>query len=111
MMARRVGFVLTPSRCSSASGWIDPATSQNAAPDGSAGTVSSIAATAAGPARRTSWRPSSIIASVTVTPRARSMRSVWSRVATASTTRVSPCAASPARRIADFTWADGTGVV
>ena len=44
MMARRVGFVLTPSRRSSASGWIAPATSQKAAPDGSDGTVSAIAA-------------------------------------------------------------------
>ncbi len=42
MMARRVGFVLTPARWSSASGWIAPATSQKAAADGSDGTESAI---------------------------------------------------------------------
>ena len=47
----------------------------------------------------------------TGTPRARSMRSVWSRVATRSRTVVRPSARSPASRIADFTCADGTGVV
>ena len=45
----------------------------------------------------------------TGTPRARSIRSVWSRVATASRTVVRPSARSPARRIADFTCALGTG--
>ena len=110
MMARRVGFVLTPSRCSSASGWIDAATSQNAAAEGSAGTVSSMAATVDGPATRTVCRPSGAAPSSTATPRARSIRSVWSRVATASVTHVSPSAARPASRIADLTWALGTGV-
>ena len=43
-------------------------------------------------------------------PRARSIRSVWSRVATASVTVVSPPAASAASRIADLTWALGTAV-
>ena len=43
-------------------------------------------------------------------PRARSMRSVWSRVATDSRTVVVPSARSPASRIADLTCADGTGV-
>ena len=38
------------------------------------------------------------------------MRSVWSRVATDSRTRVVPFAESPARRIADFTCAEGTRV-
>ena len=79
--------------------------------DGSAGTVSSTAATVDGPAtpdrvpavrRRRPRR--------TATPRARSIRSVWSRVATASVTHVSPSAARPASRIADLTWALGTGV-
>ena len=95
MMARRVGFVLTPSRRSSASGWIAAATSQNAAPDGSAGTVSSTRrdrGRAGQPDRRGGRRPPS--PRRTATPRARSIRSVWSRVATASVTRVSPSAAS-----------------
>ena len=110
MMARRVGFVLTPSSDSSASGWIDAATSQKAAADGSAGTVSAMALTLAGPASRTTCRPRSSIVAVTSTPRARSMRSVWSRVATVSVTLVSPSAASAASRIADLTCALGTGV-
>ena len=53
MMARRVGFVLTPSSRSSASGWIDAGDQpERGAPTGSAGTVSSTAATAVGPATR-----------------------------------------------------------
>ena len=110
MMARRVGFVLTPSRRSSASGWMEPATSQNAAADGSPGTMSSMARGVAGPVRVTTWRPRASVDSRTATPRARSIRSVWSRVATASVTVVSPSAARAASRIADFTWALGTGV-
>ena len=47
----------------------------------------------------------------TATPRDRSIRSVWSRVATASRTVVSPSAPRPASRIADLTWALGTRVV
>ncbi len=110
MMARRVGFVLTPSSRSSASGWIEAATSQNAAAEGSDGTVSSTAATAVGPATRTVCGRRAPAPSSTATPRARSMRSVWSRVATASVTHVSPSADSAASRIADLTWALGTGV-
>ena len=103
MMARRVGFVLTPSRRSSASGWIVAATIQNAGADGSAGTVSSNGSRVAGPARRDE-----------VPVAGRSRRSpdaagrhplpCASRVATASETTVSPSAARAARRIADFTW-------
>ena len=40
MTARRVGLTPTPRRVSSASGWIAPATSQNAAADTSPGTRS-----------------------------------------------------------------------
>ena len=56
-------------------------------------------------------RPSSLAARSTGTPRARSMRSVWSRVPTRSRTVVRPSARRPASRMADFTCADGTGVV
>ena len=46
------------------------------------------------------------------TPAWRSMRSVWSRVATGSTTTVGPSLAySPASRMHDFTWAEATGSV
>ena len=82
MMARRVGFVLTPSRRSSASGWIEAATSQKAAPDGSAGTVSSMAATGPGRRGHTAWAAVRCESTrARSTPRARSIRSVWSRVA------------------------------
>ena len=47
---------------------------------------------------------------MTRAPIAASMRSVWSRVTAGSTTVVGPSSAkSPARRIADFTWALATG--
>ena len=87
-----------------------PATSQKAAPDGSEGTVSAIAAGSRGPSRRTVCAPSGPVVSSTAMPRARSIRSVWSRVATDSVTAVSPSAARPASRTADLTWALGTGV-
>ena len=45
MTARRVGLTPTPRSVSSASGWIAPATSQNAAADTSPGTRSSTACT------------------------------------------------------------------
>ena len=113
MTARRVGLTPTPADLSSASGWIAPATSQKAAAETSPGTRSSIARTVTppsigprDPADRPGWPTSS---RSTATPRARSIRSVWSRVATASRTVVRPSARSPARRIADFTCALGTG--
>ena len=115
--ARRVGFAPTPRSVRSASGWMAAATSQNAAADTSPGTRSSIACTVRPPsiviATAPSARPdaSSSSRSVrTAIPRARSIRSVWSRVATASRTVVEPSARSPASRIADLTWALGTGV-
>ena len=42
-------------------------------------------------------------------PAARSIRSVWSRVASGSTTVVSPSASSPASSTHDFTCAEATG--
>ena len=44
----------------------------------------------------------------TLTPKAVSIRSVWSRVGAGSVTRVSPSAYSPASNSADFTWALAT---
>ncbi len=44
-------------------------------------------------------------------PAAASISSVWARVATGSRTTVSPSAASPASRTADFTWALAIGGV
>ena len=81
----------------------------------SPGTVSSSGRTTCPPAIEIRWAPSSPSAPAasdrTSTPRARSMRSVWSRVAVASVTDVTPSAARPASRMADFTWALGTAVV
>ena len=39
----------------------------------------------------------------------RSMRSLWSRLGSGSTTRVSPSASSPAKSRQDLTWALATG--
>ena len=111
MTARRVGLTPTSWMTSSASGWIAPATSQNAAAETSPGTCSAIAATALPPSTVQATEPSAASVRSTGTPRARSIRSVWSRVATASRTVVRPSARSPASRIADFTCALGTAVV
>ena len=110
MTARRVGLTPTPRRVSSASGWMAPATSQNAAAETSPGTRSWTACTDTPPSTVTATRPSAASSRSTGTPRALSMRSVWSRVATDSRTVVRPSARSPASRIADFTCALGTGV-
>ena len=115
MTARRVGLTPTPSSTSSASGWAAPATSQKAAAEMSPGTASSSGRTTWPPAIDTRWAPSlpppPTASDATSTPRARSIRSVWSRVAVASVTDVTPSAARPASRMADFTWALGTAVV
>ena len=111
MMARRVGFTPTPSSVSSASGWIAPATSQKAAADTSPGTRSSTACTDRLPAPTRPRGPVVGLPRSTGTPLARSIRSVWSRVAMASrTVVVAARRARPASRIADLTWALGTGV-
>ncbi len=75
MTARRVGLTPTSWRVSSASGWIAPATSQNAAADTSPGTRSSIACTLVPPCTDQVTSPSAVPRS-TGTPRARSIRSV-----------------------------------
>ena len=58
---------------------------------------------------RPGHRPSGPLPRSTGTPRARSIRSVWSRVAIDSRTVVRPSARRPASRTADFTCALGTG--
>ncbi len=80
-----------------------PATSQNAAAETSPGTRSFTVCTANPPWIVQATDPSGASDRSTGTPRARSMRSVWSRVATDSRTVVIPSARSPASRIADFT--------
>ena len=60
MTARRVGLTPTPRNRSSASGWIAPATSQNAAAEGSPGTTSSRAATVWPPSISTTAPPSGV---------------------------------------------------
>ena len=77
MTARRVGLTPTPRRVSSASGWIAPATSQNAAAETSPGTRSLTASTVDPPSRLIAAPPPGPSATVsTLTPRARSIRSV-----------------------------------
>jgi hypothetical protein len=110
MTARRVGLTPTSWRTSSASGWIALATSQNAAAETSPGTRSVTACTTTPPLTVQATEPSPVSARSTGTPRARSIRSVWSRVAIVSRTVVLPSARRPASRIADFTCALGTGV-
>ena len=111
MIARRVGLTPTSTIVSSASGWIEPATSQKAAAETSPGTRSVTARTATPPSTVTATDPSGASVRSTGTPLARSIRSVWSRVATNSRTVVRPSARSPASRMADFTCALGTFVV
>ena len=112
MTARRVGLTPTSRRRSSASGWIAPATSQKAAADDVArDPLVDRLHDCASLESRPPAPPSPPARAGPPTPRARSIRSVWSRVATASRTVVRPSARSAASRIADLTWALGTGVV
>ncbi len=53
--------------------------------------------------------PSASSSTVRSAPKLRSMRSLWSRVATGSITRVIPGALRPASSTADLTWADAIG--
>ena len=75
------------------------------------GHCSVTARTATPPSTDTATDPSGASVRSTGTPLARSIRSVWSRVATDSRTVVRPSARSPASRMADFTCALGTVVV
>ena len=50
------------------------------------------------------------VSTVTVAPKWRSIRAVWSRVGAGSITVVRPGADRPAKMTADFTWAEATGI-
>ena len=111
MTARRVGLTPTSRRVSSASGWIAPATSQKAAAETSPGTRSSIACTDIPPCTvQATARPAHPSRS-TGTPRRAEhpLRVVARRDRFAD--RRPAIRPKPASRIADFTWALGTGVV
>ena len=103
----RSGFSITPSTVTSAPGTTSPAASGKAAEDGSPGTATVVPANDWPPFRLTrqpeptGWTPTS-------TPKAVSMRSVWSRLGSASVTVVTPPALSPASRMADLIWAEAT---
>ena len=63
------------------------------------------------PVRRIVRPPASSTSISTSAPKWRNMNSLWSRVAAASRTTVTPGAFRPAKRTADFTWAEATGGV
>ena len=104
-MADRVGLTPTSGSAISAWRWKVAATIQNAAELRSPGTRSGSGSRRA--ARLTSIAvPSTLIGAAI----AASIRSVWSRVRTGSTIRVTPSAWIPARSSADFTWALGVAI-
>ncbi len=102
--AVRVGESRTPSRRTSESGRTRAATTRKAALEASPGTRTSAPRRRA-PPRTVAARP----ARSTLTPKAGSIRSVWSRLGAGSRTVVEPSACRPARRIAVFTCALATG--
>ncbi len=105
MIPVRVGFMPTPVKRTSASGWTDAATIQKAAAEMSFGTRIESGASGTSGLSRTAGPSRPMRA-----PIAASMRSVWSRVGSGSSTIVSPSAKSPASRMLDFTCADATGM-
>ena len=90
-------------------GTISAATAAKAADDGSAGTRTARASSSGCPTTVMRRAPEPASLTVTRAPKCRSINSVWSRVASGSMTVVSPGAFNPASRIADLTWAEGTG--
>jgi hypothetical protein len=104
----RSGFIMTPSRITSEPGVISAATSGNAAEDGSAGTTIGCGVSSGWPVS-VMRRPWPRRLDPHLAPKCASIFSVWSRVASASMTTVSPGAESPASSVADFNCADGTG--
>ncbi len=107
----RSSFMPTFSMRISEPGSSSAATIGNAAEEGSPGTTRSAALSSTSPRSVIRRWPSAVVTPVTMAPKWRSIRSVWSRVASGSTTVVSPGAFKPASRIADFTCAEGTGSV
>ena len=86
-----------------------PATTQNAAWEGSPGTSQARGRRTPGRSRTT--RPAPTGSTVTSAPASASISSVWARVATGSRTTVSPSASRPASRTALLTWALAIGGV
>ena len=86
------------------------ATSGKAAEDGSAGTTTGRGSSSGRPAS-VILRPCGPNGSLVISaPKWASIFSVWSREASLSMTMVRPGELRPARRIADLSWAEGTGV-
>src|SRR5205807_4971413 len=102
--AVRLGLSPTSRMVTDQSGRSAAAAIQKADDEKSPGTDRSIGRSGCWDGRTTT--PSAV--ALTSVPIARSSRSVWSRVATGSTTVVGPLAESPASRSALFTWALGT---
>src|SRR6185312_5359247 len=105
----RSGLSITPSRITSEPGVSSAAISGKAAEDGSAGTTIGAGANSGWPVSviRRPFAPSS--STRTAAPKWLSIFSVWSRVASRSTTTVSPGAERPASNTADLSCADATG--
>ena len=104
----RSGFMPTPVMVTAEPGTRSAAMAGKAAELGSPGTTTGAAVSSGWPTNSIST-PSPSGVTPTVAPKWRSMFSVWSRVASGSTTLVTPRAQRPASRQADFTWAEGTG--
>ena len=100
---------MTPSRITSEPGVISAATNGKAAEDGSAGTTTGAGVNSGWPAARCGGRGCRTASTPTSAPKCLSSFSVWSRVASFSTTVVAPGAARPASSTADLSWAEGTG--
>ena len=90
-------------------GTISAATSGKAAEDGSPGTVTSAGLQLGLAVERDAARHARRRLDATLGAESRSMRSVWSRVASGSITVVTPGALRPASSTADFTCAEATG--
>ena len=103
----RSGLSITPSTVTSEPGTTSAAARGKAAEDGSPGTATWVPLSFWPPGRRMR-QPSPSSLTSTSAPKARSIRSVWSRLFSGSTTTVSPAAFSPASRMADFTCAEAT---
>ena len=102
--AARVGFKPTPSIASRLPGSMRAAARKNTAEDRSLGITMSQAFRVAPPRTEISRR-----LTLSSAPILRNRISVWSRVATGSTTVVTPGALSPASRTELLTWALATG--
>ena len=101
---------LTPGTRSSDPGTISAAATGNAAELGSRGTATSCGRNSGWPVR-VMTRPSSVTSVQIAAPKPASIRSVWSRVGSASITTVCAGAFSPASSTADLICALATGVL